>query len=303
MRRRFALLRGLRFAVGASVAACGTASSAPSLEAPINDAACGAPLQTAPPVRQSSFRQGDCDFGEAADFIEFDGMCLPNEPCPGSQNGDLRCHRICDDGKCASSERCEQRPAYVSDTPTRHLNLCLCADEACEERGPEAKPWPPEGGLDTWRAETDMPIDLYYHAAAANPESVYVSGGLSLAEVNANGSGTLNQEAAVYAAPLDGSGTLGDWSKIGELETPLTNHAMAVFSGRLYVAGGAAAVTFRFSCSAPVRHCSSSAWGATRSALRSIARAGPALGERRRARSAPTRALPRRRGRTHASSS
>ena len=87
-----------------------------------------------------------------------------------------------------------------------------------------------------------MPIDLYYHAAAANPESVYVSGGLSLAEVNANGSGTLNQEAAVYAAPLDGSGTLGDWSKIGELETPLTNHAMAVFSGRLYVAGGAAAV-------------------------------------------------------------
>ncbi|HEX7596799.1 MAG TPA: hypothetical protein VF518_01220, partial [Polyangia bacterium] len=200
---------------------------------------CGAPLVETPAVRPSSFRKGGCDFGEASDFTTYDLLCSPQTPCGGQQTGDQRCHRICDDGKCAEGETCKSRPVYVSDTPTRYANLCLCTTDRCPERGPDATPWPPEGGLESWRAETPMPVDLYYHAAAASADRIFVSGGLTIREILSAGSLSLDTVDAVYSAATNPDGTLSAWSLAGKLPAPVTNHAMAALGGRLYVAGGA----------------------------------------------------------------
>jgi hypothetical protein len=210
-------------------------------EAGLPDAggSCGTPLVETPAVRPSSFRKGGCDFGEASDFTTYDLLCPPQTPCSGQQTGDQRCHRICDDGKCAEGETCKSRPIYVSDTPTRYANLCLCTTDSCPERGPNATPWPPEGGLESWRAETPMPVDLYYHAAAASADRIFVSGGLTIREILSASSLSLDTVDAVYSAATNPDGTLGAWSLAGKLPAPVTNHAMATLGGRLYVAGGA----------------------------------------------------------------
>lgn len=179
---------------------------------------------------------GGCDYGEACDSTHYDILCV-NEPCHGPQTGDQRCHRVCGDGACFTGEKCEQRTLVVSDTGTSQRPLCLCAGGDCPVRGPGGIPWPAEGGLATWRRERDMPADLYYHAAAAAPDRLFVSGGLHIQELVGSGA-NLERNAKVFSAAVLPDGGLGEWKESGTLPVPLVHHAMAVLAGRLFVAGG-----------------------------------------------------------------
>ncbi|QSQ22512.1 hypothetical protein JY651_46630 [Pyxidicoccus parkwayensis] len=208
--------------------------------------------------RPSSFRTcpnkapGGCDYGEACDFTEYDVLCAGG-PCNTPQTGDQRCHRVCDDGACGSGETCVRRTVLVSDTGTRQQPLCLCAGGNCPERGPGGIPQPAEGGLALWRRERDLPMDLYYHAAAASPDRVFVSGGLHIQQLTGSGA-TLKENAKVFSAPLQPDGSLGEWRESGTLPVPLIHHGMAVLGGRLFVAGGQRDNDFTASVvSAPIR--------------------------------------------------
>jgi hypothetical protein len=195
------------------------------------------PLGPAPSgPRQSSLRTGDCDYGEWPDFTIYDLLCDPPEACPPpTQEGDQLCHRVCDDGMCAAGEQCEKRVIYVSDTPNRYANLCMCAASGC---APPAAPTP-EGGLASWRADAPLPLDLYSHAAAAGPGRLYVSGGLTIDKIESGGtSASLEVVDQVLVGTLDDDGRVTAWKPAGTLPAPLYLHAMAVAQGRLYVSGG-----------------------------------------------------------------
>jgi hypothetical protein len=192
--------------------------------------------------RSSSFRAcpnkvtGDCDYGEACDYTKYDlPPCLSGDCSPPEQTGDLRCHRICADGLCADGETCVKRRLFVSDYGVPEVPLCLCSGSSCPTRGPEAEPWPAEGGLALWRAEQSMPVDLYSHASAASQDRVFVSGGLSFQRGSTS---SLDQRATVFSAPIQADGALGAWTESAQLPDPLVHHTMVVADQRLFVAGG-----------------------------------------------------------------
>jgi len=112
----------------------------------------------------------------------------------------------------------------------------MCASGDCVENTAPASE--PEGGLTAWRTEAPMPVDLYYHAAAASDSRLFVSGGLMVRERSANGSATLDRNDTIYAATLEQDGQIAEWREVGKLDAPLTNHATAVAGDRLYVIGG-----------------------------------------------------------------
>jgi hypothetical protein len=200
---------------------------------------CGAPLDPAPPApRASSLRPGPCDFGETLDSTTYDLLCADGNSCAATQTGDQLCHRICDDHACATGEVCQSRPVYVSDTPTRFANLCMCAGGPCAENPSPPSPAPAEGGLRAWRDEAPMPVDLYDHAAAADGAHLFVSGGIHITQRDPNGSATGESMSAVYVADLDPTGVVTAWRQAGDLPAPVVDHAMAAVGGRLYVAGG-----------------------------------------------------------------
>lgn len=82
-----------------------------------------------------------------------------------------------------------------------------------------------------------MPVDLYYHAAAASGDRLFVSGGLSVKEVTPGGA-SLRLVRDVFVSRIDTGGRLGKWTRAGALMESVFHHAMAVWQGRLYVAGG-----------------------------------------------------------------
>jgi hypothetical protein len=233
--------------LGWALVACG-ANGGPSAAAngppgwqPIDPAslpsACGAPLDPAPaPPRPSSLRRGGCDFGETVDFTRYDLNCAPDTSCSPAQTGDQLCHRVCDDGQCAASETCEKRTVYVSDTPSRFASLCMCAGGACAENSSDLSA--AEGQLAGWRDEVPMPVDLYYHAAAATDRHLFVSGGLEVKSRSPNGSATSEPKDTVYVADLDADGAVAGWREAGKLAAPIVNHAMVAVGDRLYIAGG-----------------------------------------------------------------
>ncbi len=197
---------------------------------------CGASIDPPPASpRPSSLHRGPCDFGETADATKYDLNCAPGTTCSPTSGGDQLCHRICDDGKCAAGETCDKRVVYVSDTPSRSANLCMCAGGACTEK-PSATT--PEGPLAAWRDEAPMPVELYYHAAAASDRHLFVSGGLNVTERSKNGSSSARTIDAVFVASLDTQGAVSGWRQAGKLAAPILNHAMAIVGDRLYVAGG-----------------------------------------------------------------
>lgn len=219
----------------------GCAEAGAGLEGHAAQAAkCGnAPLGEMVLGRPSSFRscptgddgRGICDPEEACDYTHFDLLCVPG-PCePPMQDGDLRCHRICRDGMCASGEICVERPVYVSDTPTRFEPMCLCEADDCVERDAE-----PEGGLESWVRQADLPKNLFYHSATSTDSLMYVSGGLSRFEED----GTLfnSEEVLVYGARLAEDGEIAEWFNAGELPMHLNHHESTVANDRLYVLGG-----------------------------------------------------------------
>jgi hypothetical protein len=239
-------------------------ASAPAPVAP-SDAG-GVAVSPPPPVeaptwqgpRPSSFRPcprkaaGGCDYGEACDYTSYDLLCV-SDSCDTPQTGDQRCHRICDDGACGQGETCVRRTVGVSDTGQAWLPLCLCAGKDCPERGPGGTPWPAEGGLAPWRQERALPADLYYHAAVATPERLFVSGGLHIQEISGSGA-SLDLNAKVFSAPLQADGGLGEWKESGTLPVPVIHHGMAVLAGRLFVAGGQRLSEFTAAvASAPIR--------------------------------------------------
>ena len=220
---------------------CTTDGSGVDLEGHAAQAAkCGnSPLEETVPVRPSSFRScpngddgvGICDPEEVCDHTHFDRLCAPDPCAPSVQDGDLRCHRICNDGSCAAGETCVERPVYVSDTPTQFRSMCLCEGDDCPERVTKA-----EGGLEAWVPLEDMPTNLFFHSAASNETLIFVSGGLSLFEQD--GTFFNSEEALVHGAHLTTDGSISDWFTAGALPVPLTQHASVVANGRLYILGG-----------------------------------------------------------------
>ena len=74
----------------------------------------------------------------------------------------------------------------------RSTNLCVCPGGPCTPPDPAAaSPPEAEGGLAPWRAETPLPVGLYYHAAAVDQGRLWVSGGYRVVESMPNGSATL----------------------------------------------------------------------------------------------------------------
>jgi hypothetical protein len=105
----------------------------------------------------------------------------------------------------------------------------MCAGRDCEP--PEALP--DEGGIAPFRSEAALPVDLYYHAAAAAAGHLFVSGGLRFRD-----SSSLDRVSAVYAARITSGGRLSAWRQVGDLPERLVLHAMVVVESRLYVLGG-----------------------------------------------------------------
>jgi hypothetical protein len=98
-----------------------------------------------------------------------------------------------------------------------------------------------------------MPADLYYHAAVATPERLFVSGGLHIQELVGSGA-NLDLNAKVFSAPLQADGGLGEWKESGALPAPVIHHGMAVLAGRLFIAGGQRLSGFTATvASAPIR--------------------------------------------------
>jgi hypothetical protein len=160
-------------------------------------------------------------------------------PLPVIKSGDELCHRACSDGLCALGEHCESRLVGADDTGSMYLSMCFCDDASCPIRDPDGLPRPAEGGIQQWRAETRLPLDLYYHAAAADDRTMIVSGGLTITEIRQDGGGgSLRFVADVYTASIAADGKLSEWCLAGALPTPLIHHAMAIAAGRVYVAGG-----------------------------------------------------------------
>ncbi len=191
-----------------------------------------------PCVGETAF---SCDLEESCDWINYD-LLLPSgsDWTPPSQ-GDGLCHKLCNNNNpCADGEECRQVPYYISDTPTQFHSLCFCLDKSkCKTFGPGYTKREPEGGLNTWRKEKSMPIDLYYHSSAAGEEFLFVSGGLSVKELQHGGaSATLEVNEKVFAAPISSDGSLGEWQETLILPEKLLHHAMAISNGRLYVSGG-----------------------------------------------------------------
>ena len=209
--------------------------------------ACGhSPFGPAPSEpRTSSFQDCTfehmlaCDFDEVCDYTRYDIPC-DTEPCEDpEQTGDQRCHRRCTADPCARGERCVERPVYISDTTTAYDSMCLCDGESCPVRGPGGEARPAEGGLAHWRAEADLPIDVFDHATAVSADTLYISGGVTWAHLSPDGTlATSELIDEVYAAPLNDDGVVGTWEPATDLRQPLRNHAMVVLNGRLYVAGG-----------------------------------------------------------------
>jgi hypothetical protein len=83
-----------------------------------------------------------------------------------------------------------------------------------------------------------MPVELYFHAAAADGAHLFVSGGIHITQRDPNGSATGEYMSAVYVADLDATGVVTGWRQAGDLPVPVADHAMAAVGGRLYVAGG-----------------------------------------------------------------
>jgi hypothetical protein len=211
------------------MAACSPGSStgvpvdaAPDAPPPFVPAASCAPALSlaTPPVRSSSLRQGNCDWGEIQPFVH------------------SGCRRDCaDDRRCAPAESCRLVEYPTDYIPPPHDWLCTCQDDTCPERGPGALPREPEGGLELWAREPSLPTDLHGHAAAASQRWLFVAGGFRLVQLRPN---VLDRElvSTVFAGRLDAAGAVTGWSKAGALPTPLWEHGLAVHGERLYLVGG-----------------------------------------------------------------
>jgi hypothetical protein len=185
--------------------------------------------------RASSFAPCNlCQFGEACSPVSDLPPCL--EPPCDEQPGDDRCHQICNDGQCAHGEHCETHVYHIDDTGAHSWKLCVCDSPPCPELGSAEYPLVPEGGIEFWRNEGLCPLPLFDHAATATATRLIVSGG----RMGDPGTGyaTTIQLQEVFGAQLLADGRLGAWQELGQLPSPLSDHATAVLGDRLYVAGG-----------------------------------------------------------------
>ncbi|MDA8243127.1 MAG: hypothetical protein M0025_03290 [Elusimicrobia bacterium] len=98
------------------------------------------------------------------------------------------------------------------------------------------------GALGAWEAETPLPDQMYFHAAALVGDKIYVSGGYK------SGSGVL---AGFSFAALGADASLGAWDTSHTMPAPRYAHSMTLFPGMLVLAGGkdgAAARAETWSC-------------------------------------------------------
>ncbi|MDD5688349.1 MAG: fibronectin type III domain-containing protein [Elusimicrobia bacterium] len=86
-----------------------------------------------------------------------------------------------------------------------------------------------DGSIGVWGAQGNtLPQNLDYHTMVAWGSSLYVVGGI-------NGGTPQN---TVYRSSVSGNGTVGVWNVETALPKALYGHAMSIYNGKLYVAGG-----------------------------------------------------------------
>ncbi|MCB0159241.1 MAG: DUF11 domain-containing protein, partial [Caldilineaceae bacterium] len=86
-------------------------------------------------------------------------------------------------------------------------------------------------GLTAWQPTTALPAAIFRHSAVATDDTIYVIGGYS---PDTDGA-PLN---TVYAASVNGDGTLGAWRQIRALPENRFYHQSVIHDGRLFVIGG-----------------------------------------------------------------
>ncbi len=199
------------------------------------DAGVACPALGAPPAgpRASSLRAADCDFGEQPDFVNFDLFCPDGCPGPGPAGRPALSSRV--------RRRAVRRGRALRETSRLRERHAQPVRQPVHVRGGRLRS---RGGvlvrgrLAPWEADAPLPIDLYYHAAAAGSGRVFVSGGLTIDRVWSGSGASLKAVDQVLGATLDGGGRVTAWTAVGTLPAPLYFHAMAVAAGRLYVSGG-----------------------------------------------------------------
>jgi Kelch motif len=90
-----------------------------------------------------------------------------------------------------------------------------------------------DGTLDLWKLATPLPAKRSHHASVASNGSIYVLGGVS-----GDPAGVHTPLADVIRAPVLEDGSIGEWTKAGELPVTLAAHSALAFLGQIYVFGG-----------------------------------------------------------------
>ena len=85
-----------------------------------------------------------------------------------------------------------------------------------------------DGTLGAWTTSTPLPANAAYSQAIVTKNRVYLLGG------NGNGS----YSSAIYTAPINPDGTLGEWAMYGTLPANVYDSQAIVTNNRVYLLGG-----------------------------------------------------------------
>jgi N-acetylneuraminic acid mutarotase len=91
----------------------------------------------------------------------------------------------------------------------------------------------PDGSLDAWTRESDMPRPRSHHASFVHRGALYLVAGL-----DGNPAGANTPLKDVLRAPIQSDGSLGAWVTVSALDSAYATHAAVVDGGYLYVVGG-----------------------------------------------------------------
>ncbi len=98
----------------------------------------------------------------------------------------------------------------------------------------------PGGQLGVWTPTTPLPVSIAFHATAiATPSNSRLEGVGMLYVIGGATDSTGSSTSLVYRAGINSGGSIGIWTAAAALPVPLHSMGAVIFSGDLYVVGGA----------------------------------------------------------------
>lgn len=91
----------------------------------------------------------------------------------------------------------------------------------------------PDGSLEAWSREGDLPRPRSHHASFVYEGALYVVAGL-----DGNPAGANTPLKDILRAPIGADGSLGAWTTVATLDSAYATHAALVHDGYVYVIGG-----------------------------------------------------------------